>query len=58
MAQAVSGRLAIQAIPFGYVAENVALGQVFLLVLRFSPVGIIPLMPHIREHSILHNLGN
>jgi hypothetical protein len=30
----------------GFVVDKVALGQVFLRVLRFSPVNIIPSLPH------------
>jgi hypothetical protein len=49
MAQAVSrrpltaeSRVAPGLIRVGFVVEKVALGQVFLRVLRFSPVSIIP----------------
>jgi hypothetical protein len=34
-----------------FVADKVALGQVFLQVLRFSPLSIIPPMFHTRFHS-------
>jgi hypothetical protein len=49
MAQAVSrrpltaaARVLAQVNPVGFVVDKVALGQVFLRVLRFSPVNIIP----------------
>jgi hypothetical protein len=49
IAQAVSRRpltaaawVRVQVNPVGFVVEKVALGQVFLRVLRFSPVNIIP----------------
>jgi hypothetical protein len=36
--------------PMGFVVDKVALGQVFLRVLRFSPVNIIPpRAPHFRK---------
>jgi hypothetical protein len=55
MAQAVSRRLLTAAArvraqvnPVGFVVDKVALGQVFLRVLRFSPVNIIsPWAPHL-----------
>ena len=34
----------------GFVKEKVALGQVFLLLLRLSPVNIIPPMFHTHRH--------
>jgi hypothetical protein len=57
MAQAVSRRPLIAAarvragdIPVGFVVDKVALGQVFLRVLPFSPVNIIPQwVPHFRK---------
>jgi hypothetical protein len=49
MAQAVSHQpltaaawVRAQVIPVGFVVDKVALGQVFLRVLQFSPVNIIP----------------
>jgi hypothetical protein len=49
MAQAVSRRpltavawVRVQVNPVGFVVDKVALGQVVLRVLRFSPVNIIP----------------
>jgi hypothetical protein len=49
MAQAVNRRpvtaaawVRAQVNPVGFVVDKVALGQVFLRVLRFSPVNIIP----------------
>jgi hypothetical protein len=49
MAQAVSRRLltleagfAPGSVHVGFMVDKVALGHVFLLVLRFSPVNIIP----------------
>jgi hypothetical protein len=54
MAQAVSrrpftaaARVRAQVIPVGFVVDKVALGHVFLRVLRFSPISIIP--PHFRK---------
>jgi hypothetical protein len=51
-----------QVNPVGFVVDKVALGQVFLRVLRFSPVNIIPpWAPHFRKlkksfiHSPLHS---
>jgi hypothetical protein len=35
----------------GFVVDKVALGQVLPLVLRFSPVSIIPLVPHTQTAS-------
>jgi hypothetical protein len=56
IAQAVSRRLPTaeaqinaQVSPCGIVVDKVALGQVFLRVLRFSPVRIIPLLLHIHS---------
>jgi hypothetical protein len=57
MAQAVSRRPLTVAVrvrtwvsPVGFVVDNAALGQVFLLVLRFSHVNIIPpWAPHFRK---------
>jgi hypothetical protein len=57
MAQAVSrqpltaaARVRAQVKPVGFVVDKVALGQVFLQVLRFSPVNIIPpSAPHFRK---------
>jgi hypothetical protein len=49
MAQAVScrpltaaARVRAQVNPAGFVVDKVVLGQVFLRVIRFSPVNIIP----------------
>jgi hypothetical protein len=49
LTQAVSGwpltaaaRIRAQVNPVGFVVDKVAVGQVFLRVLRFSPVNIIP----------------
>jgi hypothetical protein len=36
----------------GFVVEQVTLGQVFLQVLQFSPVSIIPQMLHVHSHTI------
>jgi hypothetical protein len=36
-----------RSIHVGFVVDKVALGQVFLRVLRFSPANIIPPLPHI-----------
>jgi hypothetical protein len=49
--------------PVGFVVDKVALGQVFLQVLQFSPVSIIPpWAPHFRKfknssfiHSLIHS---
>jgi hypothetical protein len=51
--------------PVGFVVDKVALGQVFLRVLRFSPVNIIPpWVPHFQKlkkivlsliHSFTHS---
>jgi hypothetical protein len=57
MAQAVSRRPLTAAARFraqvnsvGFVVDKVALGQVFLRVLRFRPVNIIPpWVPHFRK---------
>jgi hypothetical protein len=57
MAQAVSSRpltesagVRAQVNPVGFVVDKVALGQVFLRVLRFSPGNIIPpWAPHFRQ---------
>jgi hypothetical protein len=57
VAQAVSRRpltaaawFRAQVNPVGFVVDKVALGQVFLQVLRFSPVNIIlPWAPHFRK---------
>jgi hypothetical protein len=57
MAQAVSRRPLTAATrvrarvnPVGFVVDKVALGQVFLRVLQFSPVSIIPPWPpHFRK---------
>jgi hypothetical protein len=57
MAQAVSRRpltaaagVRAQVNPVGFVVDKVALGQVFLRVLRFSPVTIIPPWAHVSEN--------
>jgi hypothetical protein len=46
--------------PVGFVVDKVALGQVFLRVLWFSPVGIIPpWAPHFRKFRkivLIHSL--
>jgi hypothetical protein len=66
MAQAVSRRpltaaawIRARVNPVGFVVEKVALGQVFLRILRFSPVNIIaPWAPHFRKlkkNSPLHS---
>jgi branched-subunit amino acid transport protein len=48
MAQAVSRwPLTAEARVVGFVVDKVALGQVFLRVLRFSPANIIPPLLHI-----------
>jgi hypothetical protein len=56
IAQAVSHRpltaaawISARVNPVGFVVDKVALGQVFLRVLRFSPVNIIP--PKIKKNS-------
>jgi hypothetical protein len=53
MAQAVSRQpltAAARVNPVGFVVQKVALGQVFLRVLRFSRVNIIPpWVPHFRK---------
>jgi hypothetical protein len=57
MAQAVSSRpltaaawVRAQVNPVGFVVDEVALGQVSLRDLRFSPVSIIPPWdPHVRK---------
>jgi hypothetical protein len=77
MAQAVSrwpltaeAGFAPGSIHVGFVVDKVALGQVFLRVLRFSPANIIPPLLHIRlspphevcdssdEAEHYHHLGN
>jgi hypothetical protein len=66
MAQAVSrrpltvaARVRAQINPVGFVVDNVALGQVFLRPLRFSPVSIIPPWapwdPHFRKLKEIHS---
>jgi hypothetical protein len=47
MAQAMAACVHARVNPVGFVAGKVALGQVFLRVLQFSPVNIIlPWAPH------------
>jgi hypothetical protein len=76
MAEAVSrwhltaaARVRAQVNPVGFVVEQVALGQVFLRVLRFSRFNIIPpWAPHFRKfekkivlslvHSLIHPSGD
>jgi hypothetical protein len=72
IAQAVSrrpliatSRVRAQVNPVGFVVDKVALVQVFLRVLRFSPVNIIPpWAPHFRKlkkkffHSSIHSFTN
>jgi hypothetical protein len=49
MAQAVSRRPLTAEARVGFVVDKVALGQVFPLVLRFSPVNFIPPVLHYTE---------
>ena len=51
MAQAVSRRPLIdpESVHVGFLVNKVALGQVFLRVLRFSPVNFIPPVLHYKE---------
>jgi hypothetical protein len=57
MAQGVSrwplvaaARIRARVNPVGFVVDKVALGQVFLRILRFSPASIIPpWAPHFRK---------
>jgi hypothetical protein len=61
----VAAQVRAQVNPVGFVVDKVALGQVFLRVLRFSPVTIIPWWaPHYRKfrkivlsltHSLIHS---
>jgi hypothetical protein len=45
-----AARVRIQVNPVGFVVDKVALGQVYLGVLQFSPVSIIPpWAPHFRK---------
>jgi hypothetical protein len=47
-------RFCHQSVCVGFLVGNVALGQVFLLVLQFSPVTIIP--PVLHSHSFICHL--
>jgi hypothetical protein len=42
LAQPVEAGIRARSVDEGFVVDNVALGQVSILVLRFSPVNIIP----------------
>jgi hypothetical protein len=52
VAQAVSRR-PVRPVPVGFVADRVTAAQVYLQVLRFSPVRIIP--PVLHTHSSTTN---
>lgn len=65
MAQAVNCRSLIaddslrsQSIPCEFVVYKVALWQVSLPAIRFSPVTTIPLMPHMHLHAALSRRTN
>jgi hypothetical protein len=48
-------RFAPRSIHVGFVVDKVALGQIVLLVLRFSPVNIIPPLLH---YSSMYQMGD
>jgi hypothetical protein len=63
MAQAVSRRpptaeARVRSVHVGFVVDKVALGQVFLRVLRFSPVNFIPPVPQYYEKDKENNNHN
>ena len=52
-------RLTFKLMPFwGFLVYKVTLGQLFLRVLQFSPVSVIPPFPHTRLSPTLYNLSS